>query len=124
MESGGKNQEMAESLTAESAEIEVVCRGGGHVLSLCGSLGMPEVHGVYRGAMRLAAELGTIWLDVSRLERADASILQVLVALHRECARQGRMLETTGLTARLRQQWEAAGWGDLVSGAQRNGHAE
>ncbi len=106
---------MVENLTAESAGIEVISRTGGHVLFLRGSLGIPEVRGVYQSTISLAAKQGTVWLELSRLVRADPSVLQVLAAFHRDCVRQGRVLEATGLTAHLRQQWEAAGWSGFVA---------
>jgi phospholipid transport system transporter-binding protein len=60
---------------------------------------------------------GPVVLDASELVTFDSSALAVLLGLRREVVAQGRSLQVTGMSARLRELASLYGVQDLLSAA-------
>jgi len=97
--------------------VRVVCREGAQVLQLAGVINIMAADALLAGARAVAAAAaatagageGPVVIECADAESFDTCALQILVALQRELARQGRSLHLSDVGAQAAQDLALAG---------------
>ena len=86
--------------TAKNARVEVVEKDGRPTIVLEGAIDIFFAADLRRAAVEVLQKSEDVALCCDKVERFDTAALQVLLALKRDLAQNGRTLQVSGMSAR------------------------